>query len=41
MKQEAGSHESKLESVIRDVVDSEGLDNDSIEEQKRLKKQRK
>jgi ferritin-like metal-binding protein YciE len=32
MREEAGGHESKLESVIRDVVESEDLDNDTIEE---------
>jgi ferritin-like metal-binding protein YciE len=32
MREEAGGHESKLESVIRDIVESEGLDDASIEE---------
>lgn len=32
LKKEAGGHESNLEAVIEDVVESEGLDNDSIEE---------
>jgi len=31
MRKEAGGHESKLESVIQDIVESEGVDNDSIE----------
>lgn len=32
MKKEAGGHESKLEDVIQNVVNSEKLNNDSIEE---------